>query len=303
MKKTLVIGSTVVDVLLRIPALPGRGEDINITSSEYRIGGCAYNVYKTLKSFKSPALLCSPVGTGAYGSIVKEHFVKEKIDSAINLDEENGCCYCLIEPDGERSFLSHHGAEYLFSRSWMRHIDFSDIDSVFFCGLELEESSGMEIVEFIYELQGLELFFAPGPRIMHIPHTRMEMILLHRDEKGRGPLLHLNEKEALNFSGKQGIEEASQYLADKTDNSVVITRGEKGCYCFSKDGGAYVSGFPSKVLDTVGAGDVHCGAIIACLKNGIGLPEACVLANRAGAAAVGINFAVPEELSQLYEIK
>ena len=67
MKQILVIGSTVVDILLNIPFIPRPGEDVNITASEYRIGGCAYNVYKTLTLFDSPALLCSPVGSGVFG--------------------------------------------------------------------------------------------------------------------------------------------------------------------------------------------------------------------------------------------
>jgi len=46
------------------------------------------------------------------------------------------------------------------------------------------------------------------------------------------------------------------------------------------------------VIDTVGAGDAHCGALIACLKAGMNLEEACREANRIGAAVVGIKGAV-----------
>ena len=108
MKQTLVIGSTVVDVLLRIPSLPQQGEDINIVSSEYSIGGCAYNVYKTLRLYDSPALLCSPVGSGIYGRMVRERLEQEGLLPIASLDLENGCCYCLVESNGERTFLSHH---------------------------------------------------------------------------------------------------------------------------------------------------------------------------------------------------
>ena len=207
MKKTLVIGSTVVDILLSIPVIPRRGEDINITASATRLGGCAYNVFKTLRLFNSPALLCSPVGSGFYGDMVRTQFEKEGLTPFINLPEENGCCYCLVEPDGERSFLSHHGAEYLFDRSWMKELDFSRYDTVFICGLEVEDSTGDEIVEFVYEHPELSLFFAPGPRIKHIQAKRMEKLLGRRDSRGKGPFLHLNEQEAIGFSGKYKLEE------------------------------------------------------------------------------------------------
>ena len=285
--QTLVIGSTVVDVVLSIPSIPGRGEDVNITGAKYSIGGCAYNVFKALSLFKSPALLCSPVGSGVYGRMVREHLEKEKIKPFVSLETENGCCYCLVEPDGERTFLSHHGAEYLFSLSWMEDIDYSAVSDIFICGLEVEEPTGEEIVDFVYKHPDKGLFFATGPRIMHINAERMERLLARRDKEGRGPMLHLNEKEALDFSGKQSLEEGAGFFADKTNNSVIITLGERGCYCYSKNAGSYVPAFPVKVADTVGAGDAHCGALIACLKKGMALEEACLLANKAGAAVVG----------------
>ena len=284
--QTLVIGSTVVDVVLNIPVLPKRGEDINITNARYSIGGCAYNVFKTLRVFDSQALLCSPVGSGVYGRMVREHLESKKIGPFINLEIENGCCYCLVEPDGERSFLSHHGAEYLFSRSWMERLDFSKVSDIFICGLEVEEPTGAEIVDFVYQHTDKELFFAPGPRIMHIGAEKMGKLLMRRDNAGRGPLLHLNEKEALSFTGKHDIGEAARALCDKTGNSAVITMGERGCFCFSADASFYAPAFPAKVIDTVGAGDAHCGALIACLKKGMNLEEACLSANRAAAAVV-----------------
>ena len=284
MKQTLVIGSTVVDVILNIPCLPRRKEDINITGAEFRIGGCAYNVFKTLRLFKSPALLCSPVGGGFHGRMIREHFEKEKINPFVSLEAENGCCYCLVEPDGERTFLSYHGAEYIFSRSWMENLDYSGVSDVFICGLEVEEPSGSEIVDFAYEHPELELFFAPGPRIMQIPGERMERLLLRRDKAGKGPLLHLNEKEVLDFSGKRRVEEGAAMLAAKTGNNVIITLGERGCYCLSNSGHSYVPPFSASVVDTVGAGDAHCGALIACLKKGMDPEEACLEANKAAAA-------------------
>jgi sugar/nucleoside kinase (ribokinase family) len=297
MKQTLVIGSTVVDVILSLPRLPRRGEDLNIGPPACRLGGCAYNVFKTLRLFQSPALLCSPVGGGIYGRMVQEGLAAEGIEPFVRLEAENGCCYCLVEADGERSFLSWHGAEYLFSRAWMEKLDYSRIDSVFICGLELEEPTGDELVEFALEHPEPDLYFAPGPRIARIPRRRMERLLGRRGAKG-GPFLHLNEAEAGAFSGKNDVEEAAELLAKMTENSLVITRGERGCYCREKSAAAgfFVPGLAVRVADTVGAGDAHCGALIASLKQGRGLREACGIANRIGAAVAGTHGAVLDRL-------
>jgi len=301
MKQTLVIGSTVVDVLLSVPAVPKRGDDVNITAREYRIGGCAFNVFKTLRLFESPSLLCSPAGSGVFGDIVKKHFEEEGMEAFVSLEEENGCCYCLVEPDGERSFLSLHGAEYRFSRSWMKDIDYSQTDSVFICGLEIEEPTGDEIIDFAYEHPELELFFAPGPRIRHIQKEKMERLFSRRDLKNNGPLIHLNQTEAFRFSGKRTLHEAALFLVEKTGNRAVITLGSQGCYCLDKNWkeGRHIPGFPAKVIDTVGAGDAHCGALIACLKAGMSLEEACLKANKIGAAVVGIKGAVPDRMQDI----
>ena len=300
MDRTLVIGSTVVDVFLHIPALPRRGEDVNVTASEYRIGGCAYNVYKTLELFKSPAILCSPVGFGILGRMVREALHKEGLHPIASLEKENGCCYCLIDADGERTFLSHHGAEYLFSRSWMNNIDYSQIDSVFICGIDVEESTGGEIVEFVLEHPELKLYFSPGPRIMYISPDKIERLLGCRDKDGKGPFLHLSENEVLDYTRKDNVEAGALFLAGKTGNSVVVTLGKRGCYCLEKAGmaGNFIPGVPADVVDTVGAGDVHFGSLIACLKEGMDLEKACIRANRTSAAVVGIKGAVLNKLPE-----
>ena len=52
MKKIAVIGSCVADVILQIPHLPGRQEDINITSQTLSLGGCAFNAAHMLSCFR-----------------------------------------------------------------------------------------------------------------------------------------------------------------------------------------------------------------------------------------------------------
>jgi len=304
--QTLVIGSTVVDVLVGVPRLPRQGEDVNISSLGYRLGGCAYNVFKILQRLKSNALLCSPVGQGPYGKMIRDKFAARNITPFVNLKEDNGCCYCLIEKDGERTFLSWHGAEYLFSRSWMKSIDYSQVDSIFICGLELEESTGAEIVEFVCETPQPQLYFSPGPRITSINQKLMKKIFT------RHPILHLNETEARSYakilntpakgkaprrrkktSGDSGIEEAAEILANHTGNAVVITLGSRGCYYRSPNvscskenaepAAGFVPGHTIVVRDTLGAGDAHCGAFIASLKQGKSLKEACAAANKMAA--------------------
>ena len=301
MNQTLVVGSTVIDVLVSLSRLPKSGEDINISAQHYRLGGCAYNVFETLRVFKSPAFLASPAGTGIYGTMVREKMKERGIEPFVNLEEENGCCYCLVDGSGERSFLSHHGAEYLFMRQWMDGMDLSVFDSLYISGIDVEDRTGDEIVSFACENKGLDLYFAPGPRIAHIDPFRVTKILGRRGKNGKGPFLHLNSEEAFSLSGRSGVEEAAAALAGRTANSVVITLGEKGCYCYDfcqNASGCHIPGIPVRAIDTTGAGDAHFGAVIAGLKQGRSLAESCVTANKTGAMVAGTRGCILDKMPE-----
>lgn len=178
--------------------------------------------------FQVPYILFSPVGQGVYGHFVREELKKRGISSPIpSPNAENGCCYCFVEKSGERSFASYHGAEYLFEKSWFDLVDVSEIDSVYICGLEIEEKTGINIVEFLEKNPQLTVFFAPGPRL-----TVIDPALTERIYK-LSPVLHLNETEALEVSGEADISKAGAYLYRKTHNTVIITLGEKGCYYYN----------------------------------------------------------------------
>ena len=103
MKKILVIGSTVVDVIINLDHLPRTAEDVNVSGQQMAMGGCAYNASEILRNFDVPYILFSPVGTGVYGDFVRAHLAEEGIMPVIPTpDRENGCCYCFVEKGGER---------------------------------------------------------------------------------------------------------------------------------------------------------------------------------------------------------
>ena len=286
MKKTLVIGSTVADVIINVPSLPAPGGDANVLSETVKLGGCAFNVSQVLRAEGVPYTLCSPVGGGVYGDFVAAELAKRGLPCFVRLpDVPNGCCYCIVDESGERTFLSRHGAEYLFCRDWMTDAVCAEADSAYVCGIELEGEAGCEIVSFLKARAGLKVFFAPGPRICRIPQGRLaDIFALH-------PLLHLNEAEALAFTGESSAINAARALNSKTQSAVVVTLGKKGAYCLPAGGkdGALVPAVEAAVADTIGAGDAHCGAVIASLKKGASLKAAVERANMIAAAVVSVR--------------
>ncbi len=290
MKQTLIIGSTVVDVIIGIPNLPTTSQDVNILTQRQSLGGCAYNASNMLRLENIPYTLCSPVGSGIYGEYVLRELAKLDIKPFIHLNDiENGCCYCLVEKDGERTFLSHHGAEYIFKKEWMNSIDATSVDSVYICGIEVEDPTGIEIVEYLEENTQFQVFFAVGPRINHIESSRLERLFALK------PIIHLNDTEALEYSGCTTVEESARELSKKTNNSIIITLGEKGALVFEKGCATIVEGFKTEVVDTIGAGDCHMGSVIAGLKQGLSLVDSVKRANAFASAVVSVSGAILTE--------
>ncbi len=294
MKKTLVIGSAVCDIVIKLEHLPVRSEDINFYGQDMSLGGCAFNVCDCLRHFQVPFIPFLPVGSGIYGRFVRERLEERGIESFCpSSDNENGCCYCLVEPDGERTFLCYHGAEYLFEDEWFTMLEESGeaglADTVYVCGLEIEDRTGDRILSFLERHREYRVFFAPSARICSIQHDRMKrMLALH-------PILHLNEDEALRYTGCGSLDDAGRQLIGLTQNTVLVTCGPRGCMIFEEPGrsGTLIGSFsPDGHGDAIGAGDSHIGSVIALLQKGFDMEDAVRNANRVAAAVVGTHGAL-----------
>ncbi|CYU88558.1 ribokinase [Streptococcus suis] len=278
MGKCLVIGSTVCDVMIYLDALPGRQGDAHIKKQVMSLGGCAFNVVNILHHLGVEYDFISPVGTGIYGTFVKDNLYKLGIQTPISLDGANGCCYCFVESDGERTFLSDHGVEYSFDPSWLDGYDLSQYDYVYVCGLEVEEDTGQALVDWL-KTCGRSVIFAPGPRGNLIPEKRMAELL------ELSPILHLNEQETLSLSQETDIKTAIRVLYGKTKQLLIVTRGSDGAVAFDGVWNEAPS-VPTEIVDTVGAGDSHVGAMMAALATEKSIIDSLAFANRVASQVV-----------------
>lgn len=287
MKKILVIGSTVADIIINVDYLPTTAQDVHLKSQTMSLGGCAHNVSDMIRHFDAPYTLFSPIGTGIYGDFVRNQLALKGIASPMPTpDQPNGCCYCFVEESGERTFIVDHGAEYLFYKEWFDQLKLEKLSCVYICGLEIEDKTGDTIVDFL-ETAGLPIFFAPGPRIHMIDSHLMQRIFALK------PVLHLNEDEVCRYAGKSNIPDAAAALYEMTGNTVIITNGGNGAFYYDENGLHHVPGVNcEEVVDTIGAGDSHCGATIACLSKGMSMDEAIAKANVAASAVVGTKGAL-----------
>lgn len=283
MKSVLVIGSTCVDVIIRVDHLPKTEENLHPESQRFTIGGCAYNVANILGRAGAALTFVTPVGRqGVFGPFVRETLAQLPFASMVDLpNEQNGCCYCFVEKTGERTFCSIHGAEYTFDSAWMTPYAGQSFDYGYVCGLEVEERTGENLVAYLEHAPIGTLMYAPGPRGVRIrQELTNRLFALH-------PLLHLNAGEALALSGQDNLDDALRSLHARTQQAVIATMGADGARCIENGVLYTVPGAPvSHVVDTIGAGDSHAGAVLLGLSRGMALRDALALANRVSAAVV-----------------
>lgn len=282
MKRLLFIGSSVADVVLRVPALPTPGDDLVIERQSVALGGCACNACRAaMLAGTSECTLFSPIGSGVWGDWVARAFAEQGLTTPIpRVEDPNGCCYCVVTPDGERSFLCDQGAEYRYLPAWFDALE-GRFDAVYICGLEIEKPTGGVILDWLERRSPQRLFFAPGPRLCHIRPEIMARIM------ALAPVFHLNASEAEQFTRAASVPEAARRIRGLTSGPVVVTLGADGAYALDEGIDEIIPGAPAKVVDTIGAGDAHIGTVMAAMAEGLSLPEAVRRANRVSAAVVG----------------
>lgn len=276
--RPLIIGSLVADILLQVPHLPQRQQDINIAAQQIRSGGCAYNVYEAVCCCGGQPHFAGVIGTGAFAAALRQLVGHDPNMTLFASDEENGCCYCLVEPDGERTFLCVRGGEYRFQAQWLSRLDLDPFGWLYLCGIDLEEAQNECLVRFA-SASGLRLMLAPGPRLDHIQEQIEQLMRLH-------PILHLNEQEALAMSRQNDPQKAAIALCAQGAEKVIITLGSRGS--LAGDGNTLIAHAARtvKVTDTIGAGDAHAGACLHALSQRLPLDKMLELADHTAEKAL-----------------
>jgi sugar/nucleoside kinase (ribokinase family) len=288
-RRLLFAGEAIVDLLMWVPALPERGGDMLPESAAIDAGG-GFNIMAAAVRQGLPVLYCGGHGTGPWGEKVRAALAAENIGllRAPDPDRDTGFDVALVEAGGERTFVTHLGAESLREPDAWNLVPAGPGDAVYVSGYGLVPPvSGAILGAWAAALpSGVLLFVDPGPLVADIPAAVLDPVLARCD------WWSCNQREAALLTGIADPAGAARRLIDRTGHAdVIVGAGPDGAVLAERAGGygLSLSRIPAPAVtavDTTGAGDAHSGVFLAALADGLTASDAARRANAAAALAV-----------------
>ena len=292
-KRLVFAGEAIVDLLMRVPALPERGGDMLAGSASIEVGG-GFNIMAAAVRQGLPVLYAGGHGTGPWGDRVRDALAGEGIRllRAADPDADTGFDVALVEADGERTFVTALGAESLRRPGAWRSVRAKRGDAVYVSGYGLvAPESGPVLGAWAAALPPeVMLFVDPGPLVADIPAGVLDPVLARCD------WWSCNQREAALLTGSSDPAEAARRLMRRAVRADVIVRaGQAGCVLALRTAGpgmthslslSLVAAPLVTAVDTTGAGDAHSGVFLAALADGMAPAAAAGRANAAAAIAV-----------------
>ena len=207
--------------------------------------------------------------------------------------QPSGVLVTLVDPDGERSFLTDRGANLNLSAA--------DLDDSLLEGVSLIMVSGYSL-------------FAPGPRaavLGLLARARAQGVAIGIDPASAGFLrevgpaqflswtagadwIFANAEEAALLTGQQGLE-AQMAALGASYGTAIIKRGALGAALGGRDGVRLALPAPAvTVVDSTGAGDAFAAGFIAAHLDGADDAAAMAAGIAAGARAVQVIGGQPQ---------
>lgn len=277
MKKILVIGSIAIDnvTYTSTPAHPGM--TVYGDSFLSNIGGKGANQACAIKFLGGDVTFYGAVGNDDNGKRVENFLKMQDLRTFLKKSNKNtGVASITIDnKTGENSIIIVPGANMDITREDIDRIDFSKYDYLL---IQLENDiSSIEYALKKSKENGLTVVLNPAPY-----HEFNKEFYRYID------LFIPNEHELDLFT--KDIEgdylTKAQHLVSQGIKKVIVTLGEKGSLYVDETTSFTIEPNKVKAVDSTGAGDSYCGALLTALSEGKQIKEAMQFASKASSITV-----------------
>ncbi len=305
-------GQVVIDLTLRIEALPEPGGDVFADEAGMGLGG-GYNVLVAARRLGVETLFAGTLGRGPFSQAADAGLAAiGAVHVGARVDGDLGYCVAMTDARAERTFVSAAGAETRDPLDAFDRLEVGAEDVVYVSGYSLAHAANTAALErLVRRLVGSAgrtgdggggrssggarggggaaggrpgaVLFDVSPMVGTAPMESLEMV------GALDPIWSLNEREAgilaarLGLDAPDGDRAATAEALARRLGPVLVRAGASGSWFASDDGLIRTPSVSVKPVDTNGAGDAHSGVLAAALARGVALPTALRWANVAGA--------------------
>lgn len=252
-------------------------------------GGSAANTIFGLSELGGKGFYTCKVANDEDGLLFTKDLGEAGIES--NLDTSNlyngttGKCLVMVTPDAERTMNTYLGITTDFSIKELSEEAIKNSNYLFMEGFLVSSPTGLEAMKEAKKLAmkngtKTSLTFSDPSMVKYFGDQMKEVV-----GKEGIDLLFCNIEEAALFTGVSGLEQAKEALK-KVARQFVITLSDKGSVVFDGENFIEIDPFPTKAVDTTGAGDMFAGAFLFAVSNGFDWKKAGKLASLASSTIV-----------------
>ena len=279
----LVIGSSNLDLIVRLPHLPTVGQTVTDGRFYQANGGKGANQAVAAARAGGNVTFLTAVGKDDAGSAMLESFKRDGMDMnhvIVASDTHTGTALIMFDKRGDNYLAVAPGAN---DRVTATHIDAAE---------NLIRNAAMIVMQ-------MELPAAATQRALEVAKQSNIPVLFNFAPARLGEVhvtdamtgLVVNENEASELTGKPvtnaaEAQVAAAILRARGPRFVLVTLGAQGV-CGIDENGAFQEGaIPAKAVDTTAAGDTFCGALAVALVEKSPLRDAIRFASAAAAISV-----------------
>jgi ribokinase len=273
----IVIGNCTVDLSFTVSRFPKAGETLLALERHVDLGGKGANQAMVAHRFGVETLLAAPIGGDAEGDWACARLAAEGLSPTgiQRTDTATDQSIIYVTPDGENSIVSSHQTAAQATPEWAEATIAATP-----AGAHLLMQGNLSLATTYAALRaararGLPTMINPAP-IQYAYDTLFPLT----------EIVVLNEVEAVELGRRSDPIAAGRAIHDVGVPAVIVTLGADGAVLISGDAPIRFPAPRVAAVDTVGAGDVFCGAVAACVARNITLATALEIASEAAALTV-----------------
>ena len=257
------LGCSALDYLGIVSCYPPLDVKLELLEFSKQGGGPVATALVTLSRLGVSTSYIGRVGNDEQGRFILEEFEKEGVDTRGVIIEQGGSslfAFCIIEKSsGKRTIFWKRGN---YSQLDLERLDKQLVLSARFLHLDGHHIKAAIQVAIWAKEKKIKIVLDPD-----INPPEMKQLV------GLTDIIIASSDFARAFTREKDCSKAAERLFSLGPEVVVITLGQKGCLCVSREGVFTRAAFRVKVIDTTGAGDVFHGAFIYGLLKGWNLEK------------------------------